>query len=158
VEALVEVARALPFPIATGERLVTRWEFRELLEKGACAIVQPDVCHCGGISEARRIAALAETYLTSVAFHNPVGPVATVASAHVAFATPNYLIQEMVRKDVPWRNDIVDGQLVVEKGVCQPPHKPGLGIELNEAEAAKHPYQPEVLMPSFRHDGSVADW
>jgi galactonate dehydratase len=158
VEALVEVSRALPFPIATGERLVTRWEFRELLEKRACAIIQPDVCHCGGISEARRIAALAETYLTSVACHNPVGPVSTVASAHVAFATPNYLIQEMVRKDVPWRNDVVDGGLSIEAGVCDPPRNPGLGIEVNEAAAAKHPYQPEMLMPRFHRDGSVADW
>jgi galactonate dehydratase len=158
VEALVEVARALPFPIATGERLVTRWEFRELLEKRACAIVQPDVCHCGGISEARRIAALAETYLTSVACHNPVGPVSTMASAQVAFAIPNYLIQEMVRKDVAWRNDVVEGELLLEKGVCQPPRRPGLGIEVNEVEAARHPYQPEVLMPSFHRDRSVADW
>ena len=71
VDGLVEVARALPFPIATGERLVGRWQFRELFEKRACAIVQPDVSHCGGISEARRIAAMAETYMISVACHNP---------------------------------------------------------------------------------------
>ncbi|MGC4055359.1 MAG: mandelate racemase/muconate lactonizing enzyme family protein [Paludibaculum sp.] len=100
-EALVEVARALPYPIATGERLVGRWEFRELFEKRACSIIQPDVSHCGGISEARRIAAMAETYQMSVACHNPQGPVSTAASTHVGFATPNYLIQEMVRADVP---------------------------------------------------------
>src|SRR5437016_4005484 len=99
--------RALPFPIATGERLVGRWQFRELLEKRGCAIVQPDVSHCGGISEARRIAAMAETYQIAVACHNPVGPVATAASLHVGFAVPNYLIQEMVRNDVAWRNDVV---------------------------------------------------
>src|SRR5271154_968027 len=94
VDGLVEVARALPFPIATGERLVGRWQFRELCEKRACAIVQPDVSHCGGISEARRIAAMAETYMLSVACHNPQGPISTAASLQVGFATPNYLIQE----------------------------------------------------------------
>jgi len=83
IDALVEVSRALPFPIATGERLVGRWEFRELLEKRACSIIQPDVSHCGGISEARRIAAMAETYSISVACHNPQGPVSTAASLHV---------------------------------------------------------------------------
>ena len=101
VDALVEVARALPFPIATGERLCGRWEFRELLEKRACTIVQPDVSHCGGISEARRIAAMAETYHGLRRLPQSAGPVSTAASTHVAFATPNYLIQEIVRKDVP---------------------------------------------------------
>lgn len=158
VDGLVEVARALPFPIATGERLVGRWEFRELLEKRACAIVQPDVSHCGGISEARRIAAMAETYGVSVACHNPQGPVSTASSVHVGFATPNYLIQEVVRNDVPWRDDIVTQPLHLTGGTCTPPTAPGLGIDINEAEAARHPYQPEVTMARFRKDGSVADW
>lgn len=158
VDALVEVARALPFPIATGERLVGRWEFRELLEKRACSIVQPDVSHCGGISEARRIAAMAETYMVSVACHNPQGPVSTAASTHVGFATPNYLIQEMVRKDVPWRNDVVSEPIPLEAGTCRAPDKPGLGVEINEREAARHPFQPEVTMAYFHRDGSVADW
>ena len=158
VDALVEVARALPFPIATGERLVTRWGFRELCEKRACAILQPDVSHCGGISEARRIAAQAETYLMSVACHNPQGPVAVAATAQVAFATPNYLIQEVVRSDVPWRDDVVIGPVSIEGGIGYPPSAPGIGIEVNETEAAKHPFQPEVTMARFHRDGSVADW
>jgi galactonate dehydratase len=158
VDALVEVSRALPFPIATGERLVGRWEFRELLEKRACAIIQPDVSHCGGISEARRIAAMAETYSTSVACHNPQGPVSTASSIHVGFATPNYLIQEVVRADVPWRNDILTAPLDITRGYVLPPTQPGLGIDINEAEAAKYPFQPEVPMDCFHRDGSVADW
>ncbi|MBL8229930.1 MAG: galactonate dehydratase [Bryobacterales bacterium] len=157
-DALVEVSRALPFPIATGERLVGRWEFRELLEKRACAIIQPDVSHCGGISEARRIAAMAETYSVSVACHNPQGPVSTASSIHVGFATPNYLIQEVVRADVPWRNDILTEPLDIARGYVNPPVKPGLGIDINEAEAAKHPFAPEVPMDCFHRDGSVADW
>lgn len=158
IDALVEVARALPFPIATGERLVGRWEFRELLEKRACSIIQPDVSHCGGISEARRIAAMAEPYGISVACHNPQGPVSTAASLHVGFATPNYLIQEVVRKDVPWRNDVVTEPINMEGGLSRAPSAPGLGIDINEKEAAKHPFQPEVTMPRFHKDGSVADW
>lgn len=158
VDALVEVSRALPFPIATGERLVGRWEFRELLEKRACAIIQPDVSHCGGISEARRIAAMAEPYAVSVACHNPQGPVSTASSIHVGFATPNYLIQEVVRADVPWRNDILTDPLDIACGFVTPPLKPGLGIDINEQEAAKYPFQPEVTMDCFHRDGSVADW
>jgi galactonate dehydratase len=158
VDALVEVSRMLPFPIATGERLVGRWEFRELLEKRACAVVQPDISHCGGISEGRRIAAMAETYSIAVACHNPQGPVSTAASLHVGFATPNYLIQEVVRADVPWRNDIVTNAVDVQRGTCDAPTRPGLGIDINEAEARKHPFQPEVTMAYFRKDGAVADW
>ncbi len=158
VDGLVEIARALPFPIATGERLAGRWQFRELLEKRACAVIQPDVSHCGGMSEARRIAAMAETYQISVACHNPTGPVGTAASLHLGFATPNYLIQEHVRNDVPWRNDIVTTPLTLEKGLARRPAAPGLGIEINETEAAKHPFAPEVTMPAFHRDGSVADW
>jgi galactonate dehydratase len=79
-EGLAQVARALPFPTATGERLVERTAFREIVEKRACAVVQPDLTHCGGISEARRIAAMAETYKILLACHNPQGPVSTAAS------------------------------------------------------------------------------
>jgi galactonate dehydratase len=158
VDGLVEVARALPFPIATGERLAGRWQFRELFEKRACAVVQPDVSHCGGISEARRIAAMAETYQIAVACHNPAGPVATAASLQVGFAVPNYLIQEVVRNDVPWRNDVVTEPIAMENGVAHAPTAPGLGLEINEKEAAKHPFAPEVTMPYFHRDGSVADW
>jgi galactonate dehydratase len=158
VDALIEVARALPFPIATGERLVGRWEFRELLEKRACAVIQPDVSHCGGISEARRIAALAETYNIAVACHNPQGPISTAASLHVGFATPNYLIQEVLRNDVAWRSDVVIEPINLEGGIARAPLAPGLGIDIDEKEAAKHPFQPEVTMACFHRDGSVADW
>jgi galactonate dehydratase len=158
VDGLLEVARNVPIPIATGERLVGRWEFRELLEKRGCAIVQPDVSHCGGISEVRRIAAMAETYMISVACHNPQGPVSTAASTQVGFAIPNYLIQEVVRNDVPWRNDVVDEAISLEAGECRVPTRPGLGIEINEREASRYPFQPEVPMAYFHRDGSVADW
>jgi galactonate dehydratase len=158
VDAMVEVARALPIPIATGERLVTRYEFREVLEKRACAVIQPDVCHCGGISEIKRIASMAETYYVSVAPHNPLGPIATMVNIHFAFSTPNFLIQEVMRLDVPWRYDVVDSELALDVGNVLRPTRPGIGIEVNEKEAAKHPYAPEIQMRFFHPDGSVADW
>lgn len=159
VKGMVEVARALPgIPIATGERLATRFAFRELLEQGACKVVQPDLCHCGGLWEARKIAAMAETYYVSIAPHNPLGPIATAANVHFGFATPNFLIQEAIRSDVPWRNDVVVNAIEVVEGHVGLPDRPGLGIEVNETEAAKHPFEQEVLMQPFHSDGSVADW
>lgn len=158
VDAMVEVARALPIPVATGERLISRYEFRELLEKRACSVIQPDVCHCGGVTEIKKIAAMAETYYVSMAPHNPLGPLATMVNIHVGFSTSNFLIQEVMRSDVPWRYDVVDDELDIRGGYIYPPTRPGIGIEINEKEAAKHPYQPEIEMRYFHPDGSVADW
>ncbi|MBC7811853.1 MAG: D-galactonate dehydratase, partial [Burkholderiales bacterium] len=158
VDAMVEVARAITIPVATGERLVTRWQFREILEKRACAIIQPDVCHCGGVSEIKKIAAMAETYFISMAPHNPLGPLATMVNIQIGFCTSNFLIQELMRSDVPWRNDVVDDPLQIQNGYVLPPTRPGIGIEINEREAAKHPYKPEDEARYFHPDGSIADW
>lgn len=158
VDAMAQVARATPIPIATGERIYTRYGFRPLLEKGACAVIQPDVCHCGGLSELKKIAAMAETYYVSVAPHNPLGPVATMANVHFAFSTPNFLIQEVMRADVPWRDEVVDGGVTITSGKALPPTRPGLGIEINERAAAAHPYRPEEEIRAFHPDGAVADW
>jgi galactonate dehydratase len=158
VDALVEVARALPIPVATGERLVTRWEFREVLEKRACAVIQPDVCHCGGVAELRRIAAHAETHYIGVAPHNPLGPIATAVNIHLALAMPNFLIQEVMRADVPWRDEVVDAPLEIVDGHILPPGRSGIGVEVDEGAAAAHPYRPEPVTRAFQPDGAVADW
>ena len=158
VEAIAEVARRQPCPVATGERLVTRFQFRPLLEQRACAVLQPDVGHCGGLSELKKIAAMAEPYYVSIAPHNPGGPVVQAACLHFALSTPNFLIQEQMRADAPWRDDIVDEPLERRNGECLPPLRPGLGININEREAAKHPMAQEPLMRYFYDDGSVADW
>ena len=159
-EALVELARSTTIPIATGERLVGIHAFRDLLEKRACSVIQPDITHCGGLSEVRRIAALAEAYRVAVAPHNPQGPVSTAASLEFGFATPGYIICESVQNDVPWRDDVCRESFTVEtKGrLVRPGTAPGLGIEINEAEVAKHPFQQEVPMRTFYKDGSVGDW
>jgi galactonate dehydratase len=160
VDDIALIQRAVSTPIATGERLVGVHAFRDLLEKRACSVLQPDITHCGGLSEARRIAAMAEAYRVSLAPHNPQGPVSTAASLELGFATPSYIICEAVHLDVPWRQDcIVEGFVVEEEGrVVRPGTRPGLGIEINEAEVAKHPFEQEVLQRSFYRDGSVGDW
>ena len=103
VDVLAEVRKASPVPIATGERLVTRFQFREIFEKLACHVIQPDLCHCGGLWEAKKIAAMAEVSTMGVAPHNPLGPVANAAALHFDLSTPNFLIQEDMLGDVPWR-------------------------------------------------------
>jgi galactonate dehydratase len=154
------VQRAVSTPIATGERLVTQHAFRELLERRACSVLQPDITHCGGLSEARRIAAMAEAYRVALAPHNPQGPVSTAASLEFGFATPSYIICESVHLDVPWRRDVVkEGFAVEPKGrLVRPGTRPGLGIEIDESEVKKHPFQQEMLQRSFYEDGSVGDW
>jgi galactonate dehydratase len=160
VDDIALIQRAVSTPIATGERLVGIHAFRDLLEKRACSVLQPDITHCGGLSEARRIAALAEAYRVALAPHNPQGPVSTAASLELGFATPSYIICEAVHLDVPWRQDcIVEGFVVEEEGrVVRPGTRPGLGIEINEAEVAKHPFEQEILQRTFYRDGSVGDW
>lgn len=160
VAGLAEVRKASPVPIATGERLVTRYQFREIFEQQAASIIQPDLCHCGGLWEAKKIAAMAETYYMGVAPHNPLGPVANAAALHFALSTPNFLIQEDMLSDVPWRWEVVQHSLRTENGHWLPTDSPGLGIEVNEAAAAKHPFKQEVIhsLTVRAHDNAILDW
>lgn len=158
LEATAQVTRQARIPIATGERLVGRHQFRELFERRACHIIQPDLSHCGGLWEARKIAAAAESYSMAVAPHNPNGPISTVAAIHFALATPNWIIQEAISGDVPWRNEVVESAHQVVDGHYAVPTAPGLGVEVNEQLAALHPWQPELVQRYFHPDGSVADW
>jgi galactonate dehydratase len=160
VEALLEVRKSVRVPIATGERLVGRHQFKPVFEQRACHVIQPDLCHCGGIMEAKKIAAMAETYQMGIAPHNPLGPVANAVALHFALSTPNFLIQEDMLADVPWRWDVVRSSLKTENGYWLPTQSPGLGIEVDEEQAGKHPFQQEV-MHSTRvraQDGAVLDW
>ena len=160
IEDIARIQSSVTTPIATGERLVTQHAFRELFEKRAASVIQPDITHCGGLREARRIAAMAEAYRVSLAPHNPQGPVSTAASLELGFATPSYIICESVHNDVPWRQDVVSESFTVEKAgrLVRPSSKPGLGIEINEEEIAKHPFEQEVLQRTFAADGAVTDW
>jgi galactonate dehydratase len=160
VDDLAAIQSAVATPIATGERLVSLQAFQTLLERGGCSVVQPDITHCGGLTQARRIAALAENYRVSLAPHNPQGPVSTAASIEFGLATPSYVICEAVTSDVPWRDDIVTGGHVVDLATrfAYPGERPGLGIDLDLRELGKHPFEREVVQRVFYADGSAGDW
>jgi galactonate dehydratase len=158
--ALRQVRESVNVPIASGERLVSRYQFRELMEQQACHIIQPDLCHCGGLAEAKKIAAAAETFYIGVAPHNPLGPVANAAALHFALSTPNFVIQEDMLKDVPWRWDVVRHEMRRENGYWLKTDAPGLGIEINESEASKHPFKQECMasLTARATDGAILDW
>jgi galactonate dehydratase len=155
VDVLADLARKTHLPIATGERIFTKWGFREILEKRAASILQPDISHCGGIFEARLIAGMAEAYYAAIAPHNPLGPISLAAGLQLAAAIPNFLCQEQV--------SLGEGYLKqpfqVRDGFVDLPRGPGLGIEVDEdalADKLGHDWQnPETYDAD---DGSVVDW
>ena len=158
VDALKLVSDHVPFPIATGERLLSRWEFREVLEKQACAYIQPDGAHAGGISELKRIANMAEVYYIHTMPHCAIGPVALTACMHVDAAVPNFLIQESVGPD--FLAGVAQPAWTLKGGFIELPTVPGLGIEVDEREAARLTEYTEELGGEhyYESDGSVADW
>ena len=147
-------------PVATGERLVNAREFNEIFQRRAVHIAQPDLCHVGGFGEARKIAWAADAAGIGIAPHNPLGPLAGVAALHFDVATPNFVIQEEMTGAVPWYTEILDHPLVMTDGYWPLPERPGLGVDINEKAAARHPFVQEhfftrdALMP----DGTVVDW
>lgn len=166
-EALVELARQTSVPLATGERMYTRWGFKTLFANGGVSIVQPDLSHCGGIWEGRKIAAMAEAYDIAVAPHCPLGPITLAASLQLDFCTPNAFIQEQ-SLEIHYHQSgselldyLVDPQVFhFQEGFVQKPTAPGLGIEINEAKVREmaqvgHRWRNPV---SRSIDGSVAEW
>jgi galactonate dehydratase len=131
IDAMAEVRAKSPIPIATGEMLYTKFQFRELLEKRAADFIQPDVCIAGGLLELKKIAAMAEAHYVTVAPHNPMGPVATAVNVHFAVSTPNFLILEYSPDDVGKRRELLVEPLKVTNGYIDVPEAPGFGIELN---------------------------
>ncbi len=145
MEALAELKRRTRVPIAFGERLYTRWQFRSLLELRAADYIQPDVSHAGGITELKKIAALAETHYIPICPHNPSGPVANAATLQLAACLPSFYLLETMASDVPWRRDICNEDVQLRDGLMSIPAGPGLGVDICEEEIAKHPYQPTAL-------------
>jgi galactonate dehydratase len=166
-DALVEIARHTSIPIATGERMYTRWAFKSLLASGVVDIIQPDISHTGGISELRKIATMAEAYDVAVAPHCPLGPITLAASLQVDFCTPNAFIQEQ-SLEIHYHqssHDLLDYLIdptvfQFESGFVPLLKKPGLGIEINEAKVREmaqigHRWR----SPVWRNvDGSVTEW
>ncbi len=161
VDCMVNIARSTTVPIAAGERLFGKWEYRELIEKQAVSIVQPDLCHCGGIFEGRKIAVMSELYFGSVAPHNPLGPISLAACLQLDACTPNFLVQE--HPGNPDKSDLGVGYVkepfVIKNGYIDVPTKPGLGVELDEDAIKDKLYDGKWATPRLYHDdGSVADW
>jgi galactonate dehydratase len=154
-DIMAELARGTHLPIATGERVFTKWGFLDVLQKRAATILQPDVCHAGGITECRLIAGMAEAYYASMAWHNPLGPISLAAGVQLAASIPNFLIQEQVSLGEGY----IKRPFTVREGYLDLPTGPGLGIELDDnamADKIGHDWRnPETYDEA---DGSVVDW
>ncbi len=166
LHCLPQIASGLGYPLATGERLFSRFDVRAVLEQRMVDILQPDISHCGGITEARKIAALAETYDVAIAPHCPLGPLTLAASLHLDFVAHNAFIQEQsmgIHYNVG--NDVLDylvdpAPLHIEDGYLPVLSRPGLGVEIDEAVVVERAAQGHRWRnPLWRHeDGSVAEW
>ncbi len=141
--AMIRLQQEMPVPIATGERLLSRWEYRELLEGGGCKIAQPDLMHAAGITEVRKIAALADTYYIPIAPHNPGGPICTLASMHLAAAIPNFLILEQMEEERTLRDDLCTVPVAFANGHFALPTGPGLGTDLNLDLLKENSFRPQ---------------
>jgi galactonate dehydratase len=139
IDALAEVRRASPVPIAAGERCYEPARFMEMLAKDAVDVLQPDVCHVGGLLAAKLIAGMAHVRCKPIAPHNPQGPVGNAATLQLAAATPNFAWLETMLTDVPWRSELVREDAVVEDGAMLIPDAPGLGVDLDVEGCARHP-------------------
>ncbi len=138
-DAIADIRRQISLPVCVGERLHSRFMLRGVLERQAADIVMPDITRCGGISEMRKMANLAETYNVPIAPHNPNGPLSTIASAHVMATVPNFFRQEFMLKDATWRDECLSHPLPIEKGFFVLSERPGLGFDVDEAVLLKHP-------------------
>lgn len=136
--AMAKVSSAISTPICTGELLNTRYEFRELLENQAADIIMPDLARTGGVLEMKKIAAQADTYYIPIAPHNMVGPIATMASAHLCACVPNFFILEFQLGDVEWRDRLLDKPVPIKNGYIELPTTPGIGFEIDREELRKH--------------------
>lgn len=157
-DEMAQVARHINIPIATGERIHTIWEFEMLLSRNAVQYVRPDVCMAGGISHCKKIAALAEAHHVGVVPHNPLSPVSTAACIQLAACIPNFALQEFpLGEDHPPKSEIVKSAVRVENGFLIIPDAPGIGIELADDAASRHPYRPREVATRHNVDGSVID-
>ncbi|MFD1718464.1 galactonate dehydratase [Georgenia deserti] len=156
VPAMARIAEKSPVPIATGERLFTRWQFRDVLERGAASVLQPDLAHCGGISEGRKIAALGETYYAGFAPHNPLGPVNLAASVHLTATVPSFVAQEQQFLG----EGVVATPFEVRDGYVELPTGPGLGMELLDRPQDEPEFDGGWTLPTWRDhtDGGLLPW
>ena len=153
-----EVRADSPVPIATGERIISRNRFWELLANRSADIIQPDVCHMGGILPLVEVGAMANVNYVTVAPHNPNGPVATAASLNALVTMPNALILEFWLDAETVRHDLIKEYFTLKDGYIYPSKKPGLGIEINEEALTKYPYKKmhlEYFSEEYKYHGDV---
>jgi len=166
VNSMLEPLRNSSTPIVLGERLFSRWDFKDVLASGAVDIIQPDPSHCGGITEARKIAAMAEAYDVAVALHCPLGPIALAANLQIDAGAYNAFIQEQsLGIHYNKSNDLLDyvndpSVFAYEDGTVAIPEGPGLGIDVNEEYVIERAAEGHRWRnPIWRHkDGSFAEW
>jgi galactonate dehydratase len=157
-DALAEVRRHVSQPLATGERYYDKWEFRDVIVNRLVNYLRPDICHCGGISEIRKIAAFAEAFILNLIPHNNAGPLGTAASLHVSLALPNVVMLEAPFVNRSRTPDMVKPFPKVEKGYALPLEGPGLGVELDEELAARTPFKASSYPELRALDGAVRDF
>ncbi|MDQ1297066.1 MAG: galactonate dehydratase [Bacteroidota bacterium] len=158
LDAMDFIARKINIPIATGERFFTLQQFESLLERGAVQYVRTDICLAGGLTNCKKIAALAETHYVQVVPHNPLSPVSTAACIQLAACIPNFALQEYpTGEDRPPKSEIVKGALKLEKGFLIVPDVPGIGVELVEDAQKRYPFKPNRKNTRLNEDGSVMD-
>ena len=161
VDEMVDISRRTSVPIAAGERLFGRWGYRELIEKQAVRVLQPDLCHVGGIFEARKIAAMGEVYHMYVAPHNPLGPISLAACLQLDACIPNFLVQEFPGIPEGWDlgKELLKEPFEIKNGYIDVPTKPGLGVEINDdaLEALADDGWRKNQYVTY-DDGSQADW
>jgi len=155
--AFAYLRQHIAVPIATGEQLASKWEWQVLIEKDLIDYCRIDLCICGGLTEAKKVAGWCETHYIEQAPHNPLGPVSTAACLHFDLSTPLFAVQELV-----WRPDIipdiVQTDMRLEGGKLYSGGTPGLGVDLDEEAALAHPFEPRGLPILRREDNSVTDW
>ena len=152
-----EIAQRISIPLGIGERLTTIWEFRELLAAGGPQYVRPDVALAGGLTQCKKIAAIAEAYHSAVVTHNFLGPLTTAASLHLDTCIPNFITQEYTKGDEDSRNAVYQTAYQREGGFIPIPEAPGLGVQLDDSLIEQTPFQPmNTGQTPLREDGSVA--
>ncbi|MBN4064250.1 mandelate racemase/muconate lactonizing enzyme family protein [Dehalococcoides mccartyi] len=139
VDTMAEFARSVNVPVSTGEQLYNRWEFRPLLETNTIQMIQPDICHCGGFSEIRKIASMAETYYVPLAPHNSNGPLSTLASLHLDMSIPNVFMQEIFVSFFDRYQEVLTNPIDITDGFATVPDGPGWGADINLDVLAQYP-------------------
>jgi galactonate dehydratase len=157
VQSHAEVARAIPLPLATGERLHGLVEFRELLVAGGARYARVDPCLAGGLSAAKKIAALAEAFHVGVIPHGALSPVATAISVQLDACIPNFVLQDWLGDDRPPKSELLVENLRFEGGYLLVPDRPGIGVRLRPDAATRHPPTDRAIETALHEDGSVAD-